>query len=127
MNLANLDKILSEQNKAIFVVFYASWCQPSLMQKESAERLQAENSDIAEFFILDIDSNEELAKSLEVRNIPSTIAYEALPPKTSDNNSDKKAEDSTEREPIMLPGYQLDSMFLDYFKVLRKNLKKQKT
>ena len=52
--------------------FSASWCNPCKQTKPIVEELNREQI-MAKFFIIDVDSEIEMAKDFEIRSVPTFV------------------------------------------------------
>jgi thioredoxin 1 len=52
--------------------FTAEWCNPCKKTKPIVEQLNTEQI-IAKFFIIDVDSEIEMAKDFEIRSVPTFV------------------------------------------------------
>ena len=52
--------------------FTAEWCNPCKKTKPIVEQLNTEQI-MAKFFIIDVDSNIEMAKDFEIRSVPTFV------------------------------------------------------
>jgi len=68
-NKEHLEQILSE-NSAVVVDFYAEWCGPCKQLLPTLEKVSEEQQNVV-FCKINVDQNEELARSYTVRSIPS--------------------------------------------------------
>lgn len=55
--------------------FTASWCGPCKAFKPIIQELIAEGNSIE---IIDIDSNESLARELNIRSVPTTVIFQKV-------------------------------------------------
>lgn len=81
--ISDLDvlEVLLEDEPAVLVDFYASWCGPcrqmSGMIKEMAHELDGQ----AEIVVVDVDAAPEVARKYGVRSVPTLIAFREGKPK----------------------------------------------
>lgn len=71
MNLSEM--IISD--KATLVNFHATWCGPCLMMKPNLDEVVKRFGDKIFYERIDIDQNRELAESLNIRSVPTTIIF----------------------------------------------------
>ena len=64
-----------EQDKPIFVDFFAEWCGPCKMAAPVLEELAGEYKDKVVVGKLDVDQNQETASKLGVMSIPTIIMF----------------------------------------------------
>ena len=57
-------------NKPVIVDFYADWCPPCRRLSPILTRIQKEYGDLLQIYKVNIEKEKELAKLLEVKNIP---------------------------------------------------------
>jgi thioredoxin 1 len=62
------------KNGITLLDFYASWCAPCKLQKPILEKFEAENKDV-NVYCLDIDDNQELCYSLNIKSVPTLIWF----------------------------------------------------
>jgi thioredoxin 1 len=63
------------KDKLVLVEFYATWCGPCKTLKPNVEALGKEYSDKLEVVFIDVDKNNLIADSLNIRSIPLLIYY----------------------------------------------------
>jgi thioredoxin 1 len=68
-NKEHLEQILSE-NSAVVMDFYADWCGPCKQLSPILEQVSQDRKDVV-FCKINVDENEDLARSYGVRSIPS--------------------------------------------------------
>jgi thioredoxin 1 len=56
----------------MILYFTADWCNPCKQTKPIVEELNREQI-IAKFFIIDVDSDIEMAKDFEIRSVPTFV------------------------------------------------------
>ena len=69
----NFDDIINNQELTI-IDFSATWCGPCRMLKPILERV-AENMPDVNFYNLDIDENEDIAKRYRIFSVPTLLAF----------------------------------------------------
>lgn len=70
INEQNFDE---ETNNGVALVdFWATWCGPCKMQSPVIEQLSEERQDV-NFYKIDVDQNQDLAKKLGIMAIPTLI------------------------------------------------------
>ena len=67
-------KEVVENNKVVLIDFYATWCGPCRMLGPVLESI-ASNRDGVEVMKINVDQNEELARSLGIMSIPTLLFY----------------------------------------------------
>ena len=68
LTLNELKEVL-DNNKKVFIDFYADWCGPCRAMGPVVEELSEEVNDVA-FYKVNCDDEEELAAQFQVTNIP---------------------------------------------------------
>lgn len=69
----NFDDIISGDGLTV-IDFSATWCMPCRMLKPIIERVAEKMNDV-NFFNLDIDENEEIAKRYRIFSVPTLICF----------------------------------------------------
>ena len=72
-NELQFDEIINSENLTI-VDFSATWCMPCRMLMPIVEKL-AEKLDYVNFYNIDIDENEEIAKRYRIFSVPTLMAF----------------------------------------------------
>lgn len=81
----DFDTTALDPHSVAVVGFVASWCQPSLLQQTSLEKLAEEYTGRAIIGTVDVDADEALADRFDVRTLPGILLFargeliEALP------------------------------------------------
>ncbi len=60
------------ENRIVFIDFYATWCMPCRTMSPIIEEIARENKEV-KFVKIDIDKNEELAIKYNIMSIPTMI------------------------------------------------------
>ena len=69
----DFDELISDKSLKV-VDFSASWCMPCRMLKPILERVAEKITDV-NFYNLDIDENEEIAKRYRVFSVPTLVCF----------------------------------------------------
>jgi thioredoxin 1 len=67
------EKIANGEN--LIVELWGVWCNPCKMMKPIFEKVANENTSNVGMYTMDVDKNSEMAKSLGVRSIPTTLTF----------------------------------------------------
>ena len=67
------EKEISKKNLVV-IDFSATWCMPCRMLKPIMERVEKKMEDV-EFFNVDIDDSEEIAKRYRIFSVPTLVAF----------------------------------------------------
>ncbi|MBE6130843.1 MAG: thioredoxin family protein [Erysipelotrichaceae bacterium] len=73
LNREDYEKILNE-NKVIFVFFYATWCPPCKMLKPIVEEYM-ENYPDNVFLLINTDNFKDIHKSYDIHNVPTILCF----------------------------------------------------
>lgn len=68
------DKVL-QQNSLVAVDFFATWCGPCQMFANTFEKLSEDFNGKLKFIKIDIDKNEDVADSYNVKSVPTFILF----------------------------------------------------
>ena len=69
----NFEEIVNQNEKAVLIDFWATWCGPCMMVAPVVEEIANERADIAVCKV-NVDEEPELAEKFEVRFIPMLVA-----------------------------------------------------
>lgn len=69
-------KEIIEKKQSAFIAFIASWCTPSQLEKQVFDELHEEYKDRIIIDCVDIDSEEELAREFDIKNLPSVLCID---------------------------------------------------
>lgn len=69
----NFEEIVNQNDKAVLIDFWATWCGPCMMVAPVVEEIANERADIAVCKV-NVDEEPELAEKFEVRFIPMLVA-----------------------------------------------------
>jgi thioredoxin 1 len=72
----NLQTIVTESTKPVFVDLYAEWCGPCKMISPIVDELAKEYGDKIEFVKLNVDENPVSAAAFGVRSIPTLLVFD---------------------------------------------------
>ncbi|MBE5741366.1 MAG: thioredoxin [Clostridiales bacterium] len=73
VNELDFDDIINDDELTV-IDFSATWCMPCRMLKPILERVAEKMSDV-NFFNLDIDENEDIAKRYRIFSVPTLMAF----------------------------------------------------
>ena len=68
----NFEEIVNQNEKAVLIDFWATWCGPCMMVAPVVEEIANERADIAVCKV-NVDEEPELAEKFEVRFIPMLV------------------------------------------------------
>ncbi len=71
----NFDDLINRDTLTV-VDFSATWCMPCRMLKPILERVSEEFEDV-DFFEIDIDENEEIAKRYRIFSVPTLVCFKS--------------------------------------------------
>ena len=74
LNNDTFDLTIKESTKPVLVDFWAAWCAPCLAMAPILEEL-AEEMDNVQICKVDVDNNQELAASYNIRAIPTLLIF----------------------------------------------------
>jgi thioredoxin 1 len=74
MTMEEYNKAVNK-DKPVLVEFYATWCGPCKTLKPTVEAIGAEYADKLEVLFIDVDKNNLVADSLNIRSIPLLLYY----------------------------------------------------
>ncbi len=69
----DFDKTIKSKKLSV-IDFFATWCMPCRMLKPILEKVEQNVKD-ANFYSLDIDENDEIAKRYRVFSVPTVICF----------------------------------------------------
>ena len=75
MNISALDKTLKAPGKSIVLEFWAPWCGPCRSMAPFLEKTEEEFKNRVNLVRINVDENQEIARSMKIIAIPSMIAY----------------------------------------------------
>lgn len=75
LTLEEFKKTVIEDKKPTMLCFTASWCQPSQTQIAAIEEIRSKYEDKFLIEVHDVDKSPELAKSLNINNLPTTLFF----------------------------------------------------
>ena len=75
VSAAEFDSEVLKSEVPVLVDFFATWCGPCKMIAPTLEELSAEYEGRAKIIKVDIDKDRDLAKSYEVRSVPTLIFF----------------------------------------------------
>ena len=99
LTVEEFEKTVIQGKKPAALCFTANWCQPSQAQIKVIEELRPKYEDKFLIEVLDVEQSSELAKTLKINNIPTTLFYT----------------EGELQEQNCLYGYQDESMMTDSF------------
>ncbi len=74
LNVENFDEIINGAGLTV-VDFSASWCMPCRMLKPILEKVEDQMYEEVDFFSLDIDESEEIAKRYRIFSVPTIVCF----------------------------------------------------
>ena len=75
INEADWQEKVLDAGKPVLVDFFATWCGPCKMMAPVIEDVAAEMAGKADFYMLDIDDNPDIAQRYGVMSIPLFIVF----------------------------------------------------
>ncbi len=75
LTVETFEKTVIEEKKPTVLCFTASWCLPSQTQIKALEEVQKNYEDKFLIEVHDVEQSQELAKSLKVNNLPTTLFF----------------------------------------------------
>ena len=72
---ATLEKLMARDTGNFVVDLWAPWCGPCRMMAPAYEAVAAEHADRVRFFKLNTDAHQDAAARLNIRGIPTLIAW----------------------------------------------------
>lgn len=72
--MADFNKLIKKE-KPVLVDFYATWCGPCKMMPPILEDLKGRLRDKASIIKIDVDKNQQLARKLNIRGVPTLVLY----------------------------------------------------
>lgn len=75
LNLETFKKIVIEDKKPTALCFVATWCPPSQTQIKELESVRSKYEDKFLIEIHDVEESQELAKTLRINNLPTTLFF----------------------------------------------------
>ena len=75
LTVEEFEKTVIQEKKPAVLCFTASWCEPSQAQIKAIEELRSKYEDKFLIEVHDVEQSSELAKTLKINNIPSTLFF----------------------------------------------------
>ncbi len=76
-SLKQFEEEIKHSKIPVLVDFYASWCRPCKMIAPFLEKSAQKLSGVVKFLKVDVDKNEELAKKISIRAMPTLVVYDS--------------------------------------------------
>ncbi|KIJ66519.1 hypothetical protein HYDPIDRAFT_26861 [Hydnomerulius pinastri MD-312] len=73
-SFADFRKIINS-DKVVFIDFWAEWCGPCRAIKPIFETLANAHGEVAEFYSVNIEENEDASQEVAVTSVPTFIAF----------------------------------------------------
>jgi thioredoxin 1 len=77
LNESNFEAEVKQEQKAVLVDFWASWCGPCLMVAPAVEKLAEDMQDTLKVCKVNVDENQKLASDFGVMSIPTLILFKS--------------------------------------------------
>ncbi len=74
MNELDFKNILKNSQGLVVIDFSATWCMPCRMLKPIIERVAEKMPDV-DFYNIDVDENEEIAKKYRIFSVPTLVCF----------------------------------------------------
>jgi thioredoxin 1 len=68
---------IMEQDQAVLVDFYASWCGPCKMMPPILKQVKDSLGDAIRILKVDVDKNPKIAQQYQVRGVPTLILFKS--------------------------------------------------
>ncbi|MFQ6752182.1 MAG: thioredoxin [Clostridia bacterium] len=74
MNELDFDNIINGSEGLVVIDFSATWCMPCRMLKPIIEKVAEKMPDV-DFYNIDVDENEEVAKRYRIFSVPTLVCF----------------------------------------------------
>ncbi len=74
MNELDFDNIINSSEGLVVIDFSATWCMPCRMLKPIIEKVAEKMPDV-DFYNIDVDENEEIAKRYRIFSVPTLVCF----------------------------------------------------